>query len=114
MIFIVILAANGYFITSWLRLVVPIIIVTVRERFTALRSLKVKPTSTAIAGEISDEKSETPAHNEEVMLAQITPSNRPESLEPPHNTSFVAEHTKEPANEGMLTVWRDERFRLKG
>lgn len=84
-IFTVILAANGYFLLSWARLVLPIIILTIRERITAIRKLTI---GNAVAEQVPDiEKSHTPS---------VTPEHTPgvgESLTPPNNTSLIIDQS---------------------
>jgi len=83
LIFTVIIAANGYFLLSWARNVLPIVIQTLRERIGVLRKIVTSKSKTEILPEL--EKSQTPI---------VTPEHSPyqaESLTPPNNTSFMAE-----------------------
>ena len=87
LIFTVIITANGYFLFSWTRHVIPIIILTLRERFNAFRKVAVSPTT---AHHSDLEKSPSPLRITPEQSAELTPV-RQDSIFPPHNTSFIAE-----------------------
>lgn len=82
-IFTVILAANAYFLLSWTRHVLPIVILTLRERIVALRKHVTAKSNAENLPEL--EKSQSP-----IVTPERTPCQA-ESLTPPNNTSFLAE-----------------------
>ena len=81
-----IIAANGYFLLSWVRHIIPIIILTVRERFNAIRKIAAAPTTEHLT---DFDKSRTQRPITPEPSVEHTPI--PESLSAPNNTSFMAE-----------------------
>ena len=92
LIFVVIILANAYFLLGWVRLVVPIVIATLRERIAALRKYQVHPSGSKTSKDMS---MPSKLHQGEVRTIQVTPSSfvLPESFEAPNNTSFMGAMT---------------------
>ena len=97
MIFAVIILANAYFLLGWARLVIPIVIATLRERLTLFRRYQVHPTTMKTSKDVSI--------SSKLPIGEVTPSSfvLPESFEAPNNTSFLGAIT--PVNEEV----QDER-----
>jgi hypothetical protein len=82
-LFCLIIIANAYFLLGWLRLVIPILITSFRERLAALRKYQVRPMITNKISKDLNVSSKIEGDGSEVPSAV-----HPETFEVPNNTSF--------------------------
>lgn len=83
LLFGLIVLANVYFLLGWLRLVVPIVLTSLRERLAALRKYQVRPLTTSKTSKDLNISSKIQGDGSEVPSAV-----NPETFEVPNNTSF--------------------------
>ena len=83
LLFGLIILANAYFLLGWLRLVIPIVLTSLRERLAALRKYQVRPLTTNKTSKDLSSNSKIQGDESEAPSAV-----HPETFEVPNNTSF--------------------------